>query len=112
VRNPRISPRGRITYYDDNDPHAVYRIFDRLSRVIYIGSSHAPTERIETHRTEAKWRGEIFRAVFRCVACGHQDHADVNAAKNILAAGLAVTGRGDLAVGQSVKRQPPVRLAA
>src|SRR5690606_25349482 len=52
------------------------------------------------------------QAVLRCVACGHQDHADVNAAKNILAAGLAVTGRGDLAVGQSVKRQPPVRLAA
>lgn len=46
------------------------------------------------------------QAFFRCVACKHQDNADVNAAKNILAAGLAVTGRGDLAVGQSVKRQP------
>lgn len=47
------------------------------------------------------------QAVFRCVACGHQANADVNAAKNILAAGLAVTGRGDLAVGRSAKRQPP-----
>lgn len=52
------------------------------------------------------------QAVFRCVACKRTSHADVNAAKNILAAGLAVTGRGDLAVGRSVKRQPLVRLAA
>ncbi|WP_413644146.1 zinc ribbon domain-containing protein [Micromonospora sp. RTP1Z1] len=52
------------------------------------------------------------RAVFRCVAFGRQDNADVDAARNILAAGLAVTGRGDLAVGRSAKRQPPERPAA
>jgi len=46
------------------------------------------------------------QADFRCTACGYRDNADVNAAKNILAAGLAVTGRGDLAVGRSTKRQP------
>jgi putative transposase len=53
------------------------------------------------------------QAVFRCVACGQEDNADVNAARNILAAGLVVTGgRGDLANGRSAKRQLPVRHAA
>ena len=34
------------------------------------------------------------QARFACVACGHQEHADVNAAKNILAAGHAVSACG------------------
>ncbi len=50
------------------------------------------------------------QADFRCTACGFACNADVNAAKNILAAGLAVTGRGDRS--RSVKRQPPVTLVA
>jgi putative transposase len=46
------------------------------------------------------------QATFVCVACGHQANADVNAARNI-AAGQAVTARGDLRVlARSVKREP------
>jgi putative transposase len=35
------------------------------------------------------------QAVFRCTHCAHTEHADVNAAKNVLAAGLAVTACED-----------------
>jgi putative transposase len=32
----------------------------------------------------------VTQAEFRCLACGHQAHADINAAQNILRAGLAL----------------------
>ena len=55
-----------------------------------------------------------------CVACGHSDDADINAANNILAAGLAVIRREGADSGTPVpdigpaKRQPhlPAALAA
>jgi putative transposase len=52
------------------------------------------------------------QAVFRCVACGHQANADVNAARNIrdrepTAVGRTVAARGDRAKSaRSVKREP------
>ena len=45
------------------------------------------------------------QAVFRCVACGHQANADVNAATNI-AAGRAVSARRETPVPVSPKREP------
>jgi putative transposase len=44
------------------------------------------------------------QAKFECVACGHAENADINAARNILAAGLAV-----LACGEAVQSDPSAK---
>jgi putative transposase len=46
------------------------------------------------------------QAAFLCRACGHTENADINAGKNINAAGLAVSGRGGTPCrGGPTKRQ-------
>lgn len=60
----------------------------------------------ENRKTQAK---------FLCISCGFQSHADLVAANNILAAGLAVSACGEpVQSGRSLKQEPPeeVRHAA
>ncbi|MFG1859786.1 RNA-guided endonuclease InsQ/TnpB family protein [Microbispora bryophytorum] len=80
------------------------------SRIVRVPAAYTSQRCSACGRVDAKSRES--QAVFVCTSCTYTGNADVNAAKNILAAGLAVTGRGDLAVGRSVKRQPPEAEAA
>jgi len=50
-------------------------------------------------------RSRRSQAEFECVACGHADHADVNAAKNIMASGIGATAREGCRVGEPVNRE-------
>jgi putative transposase len=51
------------------------------------------------------------QATFLCVSCGHAEHADLVAAKNILAAGHAVSACGEpVQPGRSVKQEPTEEL--
>jgi IS605 OrfB family transposase len=61
-------------------------------QVVTVDPAHTSQRCAACGHTSAENRES--QAVFRCRACGHQANADVNAAKNILAAGLAVTARG------------------
>ncbi len=58
-------------------------------------------------------RSRRSQASFHCVACGHSDNADVNAAKNILASGIGAAARGGaFSFETPVSREIDTRLAA
>ena len=46
-----------------------------------------------------------LQAVFKRAGCGHRENAGVNAAKNILAVGMAATARGGGGDARPVKRE-------
>lgn len=49
----------------------------------------------------------LSQAKFKCVDCGYSENADINAARNILAAGHAVLACGEIVQsGYSVKQEP------
>ena len=55
--------------------------------VIYVNPKHSSQECRSCGHIASSSRES--QAVFRCVSCGHQDHADADAARNVLARGLA-----------------------
>jgi putative transposase len=57
-------------------------------QVIAISPRHTSQRCAQCGRVAAGNR--ISQAEFRCLGCGHQAHADINAAQNILRAGLAL----------------------
>ena len=64
-----------------------YKLERRGGRLVLVNPAHTSQKCSLCGHIHADHRkGEAFR----CLTCGHIDHADVNAAKNILAAGLAV----------------------
>lgn len=84
-----------------------YKTADRGGQVVKVP---APGTSQTCHQCGHRDPGNRTGTVFACTnpACGWVGHADSNAAINMAnAAGTAVSGRGDLAVGRSVKRQPP-----
>jgi putative transposase len=57
-------------------------------QLIAVDARHTSQRCASCSHTDAGNR--TSQAEFRCLACGHVDHADLNAAKNILRAGLAL----------------------
>lgn len=61
--------------------------------IVTVPAAYTSQRCSQCGRVDSKSRES--QAVFRCTHCRHHEHADVNAAKNILAAGLAVTACQD-----------------
>ena len=57
-------------------------------RVVSVDPQHTSQMCAECGHIEASNR--VKQAVFKCQQCGHEAHADINAARNILRAGLAL----------------------
>ena len=56
--------------------------------------------------TYTEKNNRISQEEFLCQRCAYKDHADVNAAKNILAAGHAVLACGEIGLPNSMKQEP------
>ncbi|MEU5642559.1 RNA-guided endonuclease InsQ/TnpB family protein [Streptomyces milbemycinicus] len=77
------------------------------SRIVVVNPAYTSQTCNRCGHVDARSRKS--QAVFACTACGHRDHADVNAAKNQRDAGLAFPACGDLGTSRSAKQEPVSR---
>ncbi|MEN8230356.1 MAG: transposase [Bacteroidota bacterium] len=64
-----------------------YKLFWRGGMLVVVNPRHT-SQRCSCCGHTEKWN-RTTQSVFKCLACGHEENADVNAAKNILTAGQA-----------------------
>jgi putative transposase len=67
-----------------------YKIEAQGGRIIKVDPINTSRKCRKCHC--ASHRNREKQAIFRCTACGHEEHADVRAAKNILGAGTRPSG--------------------
>lgn len=99
------------------DRALTYKSAWRGVKLVKVKSHYTSQECNKCHHVDSKNRN---KESFKCVKCGHTDHADINGAKNILAAGHAVTVCGETSFGASGKttsrnvsaKQKPILKAA
>ncbi len=82
----------------------------KVHRVIAVNPAYSSQTCAACGVTSAQSRRT--RDLFQCVACGHADHADLNAAANILASGTEASARGGCRVAGPVNREIDRRMAA
>ena len=84
-----------------------YKLAERGGRLVKVDPRHTSQTCAACQTVDARSRES--QAVFRCVACGHTDHADVNAAVEILRRGSTPSLRAEVrAQARPMKREPVV----
>ena len=86
-----------------------YKCERSSARLVVVNPAYTSQECSHCHHVAPENRKS--QADFRCVACGHSENADTNAAKNILAAGQAVSAQGGSGISLAVelRTHPRVR---
>ncbi len=83
-----------------------HRLWQRLAykrRVVEINPACTPQT---CHSCADAHQASCQGRTFRCVACGHADHANLHAARTIMAAGIGASARREaFALATSVTRE-------